>query len=98
VHGLEQQLHSRENEVQRLRERIDDDDAIKESLRERMTQLNDELGHLQCGGEEAALKQKMQQRIVEELSSCVAELQVNTTNFYNFLGQIRDQADQDNSS
>ena len=62
--------------MDRLRDRVNDDDAIKESLRERVTQLTEELSDVATGGEEAALKEKMQQRLADELIAVFGELQV----------------------
>lgn len=75
VSSLEIRLKQRESEVDRLRDRANDDDAIKESLRERVAQLTDELADANAGGEEAALKEKMQQRLGDELSAAFTELQ-----------------------
>ena len=69
-------MKQRETELDRLRDRVSDDDAIKESLRERITALTDELADANAGGEEAALKEKMQQRLGEELAAAFSELQV----------------------
>ena len=63
--------------MDRLRDRVNDDDAIKESLRERVTQLTEELSDVATGGEEAALKEKMQQRLADELIAVFGELQVS---------------------
>ena len=69
-------MKQRETDVDRLRDRVSDDDAIKESLRERVAALTDELADANAGGEEAALKEKMQQRLGDELAAAFAELQV----------------------
>ena len=74
--SLETKLKQREAEVERLRDRVNDDDAIKESLRERVTQLTEELSDAATGGEEAALKEKMQKRLADELAAAFSELQV----------------------
>ena len=76
VSSIETKLKQREAEVDRLRDRVNDDDAIKESLRERVTQLTEELSDVATGGEEAALKEKMQQRLADELIAVFGELQV----------------------
>ena len=77
VSSIETKLKQREAEVDRLRDRVNDDDAIKESLRERVTQLTEELSDVATGGEEAALKEKMQQRLADELIAVFGELQVS---------------------
>ena len=69
-------MKQREAEVERLRDRVNDDDSIKESLRERVTQLTEELSDAATGGEEAALREKMQQRLAGELAAAFTELQV----------------------